>query len=284
MSGGGKWDGFPKSDRPHISPSQLDMYLRCGEQYRRRYVCGEKVPPGVALIKGSGVDAAANRNYKAKLETGEDLPESVLLEAAASGFEEACAQGVFFAADEQPAADRLLGEAKDSAIRMTRTFRREIAPRVQPKLVQPWVRIQVPNASHDLLGRLDVTDADKVVRDLKTSSRRKPQDEIDRSDQMTFYALGYRHLTGERPAGVAMDIVIDTKTPGAQILTSTRDEKDVRVFLHRVNAMIAGIKAGSFPPAALGSWCCSPRFCGYFSTGCPYVNADRRAAAEAGVE
>ncbi len=275
----GKWDGFPKSDRPHISPSQLDMYLRCGEQYRRRYVLGEKIPPGIALVKGSAVDAAANRDYEQKIDTHEDLPEGVLLEAAASGFDEACAGGVFFSPDEAVAADRILGQAKDSAIGMTRAFRRDIAPRVQPQLVQPWVRIQLPMASHDLLGRLDVADADKVVRDLKTANRRKPEGEIHRSDQMTFYALGYRHLTGERPAGVAMDVVIDTKVPSTQVLTSTRDEKDVAVFLHRVNAMLAGVKAGSFAPAPLGAWCCSPRFCGFWAS-CPYVNPDRSAAAD----
>lgn len=276
----GKWDGFPKSDRPHISPSQLDMYLRCGEQYRRRYVLGEKIPPGIALVKGSAVDAAANRNYEQKVDSHEDLPESKLLEAAATGFEEACARGVFFAPEEAASAKQVLGKAKDSAFGLTRAFRREIAPRVQPRLVQPWVRIQLPKSTHDLVGRLDLTDTNDYVRDTKTSGRRKPQDEIDRSDQMTFYAVGYRHLTGQRPAGVAMDVLVDSdEGPLAQILTSARDQKDVHVFLHRVNAMLAGMKGGVFLPAPVGSWCCSPRYCGYASD-CPYFNYERKAAAE----
>ncbi len=274
-----KWAGFPRSNRPHVSPSQLDMYLRCGEQYRRRYVLGEKVPPGIALVKGSACHKAAEVNYRQKIQSGEDLPEQALLEAAATGFEEASAGGVFFDPDEAGRAEQVLGLAKDSAVALTRVFRRDISPRVQPVIVEEFVRIPIPTASHDLLGRLDVADTGKVVRDLKTSNRRKPQDEIDRSDQMTFYALAYRHKTGERPAGVALDVLVDTNTPASQILTSTRDEKDVAVFLHRVNAFLAGVKAGSFAPAPLGAWCCSPKYCGFFSS-CPYVNPDRAAAAD----
>ena len=30
--------------KPHLSASQLNMIGRCGEQYRRRYVEGEKIP------------------------------------------------------------------------------------------------------------------------------------------------------------------------------------------------------------------------------------------------
>jgi len=276
-----KWAGFPKSDRPHVSPSALDTYLRCPEQYRRAYILKEKIPPGIALLKGSAVDAAASVNYEQKIESHEDLPEAQLLEAAATGFEEAAAGGVFFAPDEASAVDKTLATAKDLAIGMTRAFRREIAPKVQPKLVQPWFRIEIPKASHDLLGRIDVADAEGWVRDTKTSGKRKYQDEIDRSDQMTFYALGHRQLTGERPAGVAMDVLIGTKVPSAQILTSTRDEKDVRVLLNRVNAMLAGVKAGSFPPCAVGSWCCSPKYCGY-AKDCPYYNYARSCAAENG--
>jgi len=274
----GKWAGFPRSDRPHVSHSAMDCYLRCGEQYRRAYVLKERIPPGIALVKGSSVDAAANLNYEQKLETHEDLPEAKLLEAAAAGFEEACSDGVFLTPDEESAKDRVLGEAKNTAIGMTRVFRRDIAPRVQPKLVQPWFRIEIPKASHDLLGRIDVADAEDVVRDTKTSGKRKYQDEIDRSDQLTLYALGYRHLTGVRPTGVAMDVLVGTKVPSSQILTSTRDESDVRVLLNKVNAMLAGVKAGSFQPAASGAWCCSPRYCGYVSD-CPYFNYERKAAA-----
>jgi hypothetical protein len=70
--------------KPHISPSQMDMFFRCGEQYRRRYVLGEIVPPGVALVKGSAVHKAAEVNYRQKVETHVDLALSDLTDAAAT--------------------------------------------------------------------------------------------------------------------------------------------------------------------------------------------------------
>jgi len=57
-------------------------------------------------------------------------------------------------------------------------------------------------------------------------------------------------------------------------------EQDRVALLHRINAMIAGVKAGTFLPAAPGVWACSPKFCGYWHT-CPFVNAETIAAAQA---
>ena len=42
-------------EKPYLSPSQMGMYCRCGEQYRRRYIEKEIIPPGFALIKGGSV-------------------------------------------------------------------------------------------------------------------------------------------------------------------------------------------------------------------------------------
>lgn len=266
--------------RPHISPSQLDMYFRCGEQYRRAYVLKEKIPPGIAMAKGSACHKAAEVNYRQKIDSGVDLEVGKLLEAAATGFEESVAGGVSLSDEESTRADKALGEAKDAAVSLTKVFHRDIAPKVQPTAVEEFVRVDLPNHSHDILGRVDVVDDKTIVRDLKTSGRRKSQDDVDRSDQLTYYAIAHKKLTGIRPAGVAFDVLVETKTPVSQILTSARDEHDVRAFVNKINAMLHGVKSGVFLPAAAGGWCCSPRFCGYWAT-CPFVNAERKAAADA---
>jgi len=46
-----------------------------------------------------------------------------------------------------------------------------------------------------------------------------------------------------------------------------------------INAVVDGVKKGVFHPAPIGSWWCSPRFCGYWFS-CPFINSERQAAAE----
>jgi len=272
------WQGAPR--KPHVSPSALDMYLRCGEQYRRAYIEKEKIPPGVALVKGGSVHKAAEVNFAQKIESHVDLPVGDLLEAAASHVDQTLErEGMMLTPDEEGRGlAKVKGELVDRATALTKTFHKHIAPTVQPVLVERFVRIDLPRHSHDLLGRLDCVDDGDRVRDLKTSSRRKSEDEVQRSDQLTFYHAAMKKETGREPKEVVLDVLVDTKTPAVQTLRSNRTQNDKQVFLNRLNSMIQGVNAGVFPPAPLGHWCCSPKFCGYWFT-CPYVNSERTAAA-----
>lgn len=259
------------------------MYLRCGEQYRRRYLEGEKIPPGAALVKGGAVHKAAEVNFTQKITTHEDLPSADLEEAAAGHVDSTIAgEGLMLApGEESQGMAKVRGHIVDRAVVLTRMFRERVAPAVQPVLVERFVRIELPGRPFDLNGRLDLVDDKDVIHDIKTATRRKNQDEVDRSDQLTYYYAAAAKETGRHAAGVALDVLIDKARPEVQHLTSTRGENDKRVFLNRLNAMAGGVAAGVFPPAPLGSWWCSPKWCGYFNSGCPFVNAERKAAAEA---
>ena len=80
----------------HVSASQLSMYCKCGEQYRRRYVEGEIVPPGVALVSGKSVHKAREIDLKHKMATGEDLAVEAVKESARDQV-----HGAFQGGDEQ---------------------------------------------------------------------------------------------------------------------------------------------------------------------------------------
>jgi len=273
--------GYPPR-KPHVSPSQLDMYFRCGEQYRRRYINREVIPPGIALVKGSAVHKAAEVNFAQKIETREDLPLEQLQGAAEEHIDVMIAKDGLFLPPEQASIgmQKVLGDAKDRTQGMVRALRMEIAPRIQPAMTEKFIRIPLPKHTHDLLGRLDLATEDRRVKDLKTSSKRKYQDEVDRSDQLTFYHMAYEYETGAPPAGIDLEVIVETKVPSVQSLTSQRTMDDRKVLLHRINAMIAGVQAGTFLPAAPGSWICSPRFCGFYGS-CGFINSERKAAAEA---
>ena len=57
----------------HISFSSLSMFLKCGEQFRRRYECNEIIPPSASLARGTCGHKSLEANFRQKIETREDL-------------------------------------------------------------------------------------------------------------------------------------------------------------------------------------------------------------------
>lgn len=273
--------GSTNPERPYVSYSQLALFERCGEAYRRRYIERERIPPGVAAIRGRAVHGAAELNHRQKIASGADLPLGDLADAAATAFDKArAAEGVLLTPEEQSiGADSVLGRAKDRAVKLTGLYAQRVAPSIQPALVEERVRIMLPDAPVDLLGVLDVATADRRVKDLKTSSRTKTQAEADQSLQLSLYALAYRAHTGSDAAGLDMEVLVDTTTPKHQQLSTARGRRDYLVLVARLNAFLRARDAGIFPPAPIGDWSCSDRWCGFART-CPYYTPERRAAAD----
>lgn len=268
------------TERPHISNTQEEMYFNCGEAYRRRYVEGEKIPPGIALLVGSGTHRGAETNFRQKIETHADLPKREIIEAAVAGFEAECAGGFILSEEEESQGQAsVVGAAKDMVAGLAECHAELQAPDYQPVAVEKKIVIPFPNATHDLVGYVDLIDDAERVTDFKTAARKKPQTAADDSVQLTIYAAAYQIETGHPPAEVRLDTLTKTKRPGRQVLVSHRGPADFQVLINRTNVMLAGVAAGIFPPAPIGHWLCSPRWCGYWHS-CPYVNPERRGAAE----
>ncbi len=263
--------------KPHLSPTQLDMFARCGEQYRRRYIEGETIPPGIALAVGSGYHAGAATNFKQKIESHEDLPEAEIVEAAVAGFEAEVAGGLSFTEEESSRGGSIvIGDAKDSVAVLAELHAAEQAPDYQPVMVERGVRISLPRATHDILGYLDLVDDKRRVVDFKSANKKKPQSEADSSTQLTYYAAAYQSLTGEPASEVRLDTAVKKAKPERQVLVSARTSADFQVLSNRIDAMLQSIHAGIFSPAPTGAWWCSQRFCGYAAT-CPFYNAERNS-------
>lgn len=259
----------------HLSVSQLEMFSRCGEQYRRRYIEGEIVPPGIAARIGSGVHAAAEKNWREKMRTGADLPLDAVQDAAADAYDKALLDGVFFAPDEAPSASIAMAEGKDTAVSLAALFRRELAPTITPALVEEKIYLDLPGVELPIVTILDLYTRDKSLRDLKTSGKKWVEDRAHSSNQPTAYREAVKQATGEYPASLCFDVLVNTKTPALQTLATTRTVMDTVILAQKFQFMCAAIKAGVFMPAQPDSWCCSMKFCGYFFT-CPHIPARRK--------
>lgn len=253
--------------KPYLSPSQIETYLRCGEAYRRRYVEGERIPPGIVAVQGTGVHAGAEVNFRQKILTGSDLPVRDIIDASVDGFDRQLKEG-WTVDPEGPS----VGDARDQLASLATVLAKEVCPEYQPTHVEQTVRIELPGA-YDMLGVVDLA-ADGKVIDFKTTAKTMSQSQVDKSPQITFYAAAHRILTGSIAEEVVIENLVKTKKPKRVRIASTRDKRDFAALAARINAVSAGIQAGVFVPAEQGSWMCSQRWCGYYES-CPYVNATK---------
>lgn len=263
--------------KKHISPSQIESYTRCGEAYRRRYIEGERIPPGVALVRGSSLHKGAEVNFVQKIRSRQDMRPDDIIGVAVHTFENKVKnEGIWLSPEEQTVGEKkIIGAGKDATVRLTRLFATDLAPRVQPKEVEIEHRIELPNSSHDLLGRLDLVDENDAIDDLKTSAKKACPEDVDKNTQLTFYALTFQNKYKKPPTEIRYSQLVDTKEPQVNVVKTTRTRADFEALVNRINAVIRGVNAGIFTPAMPGSWWCSPKFCGYWAT-CAYVNNGRK--------
>lgn len=212
---------------PHLSYSQLSMYLRCSMQYYYRYVEGLKERPNVSLSVGKGGHAALEWNTKAKIATGSDKPTDEVVQKASDFMD-------FYLSDvprSELDVDADPGALKDRHLAATRVYRVRDAPTITPVGAEVEYNLDInkyiPRQLADALDapvrpinmKIDVLYQDKDthvlphdrglaigIEDYKYVNRKKTQAEVNLSPQITTYLVAVHDLTGRWPtkAGLRM--------------------------------------------------------------------------------
>ena len=260
-----------------LSPSSVGMGLRCGEQFRRRYIMGEVIPPGVSAGRGRGFHKAVEVNFRHKILSGSDLPVSDLTDAARDAFVHAFRNGVHMARHEVSSRVGILNEMLNQTVRLTEVFRKDLAPKIQPEKVEIKLKADV-GLSVPMVGRLDFTQAGHKLDDLKTAGRSWPKNKGSKELQPPFYAYLYGRNYGVFPRTFGYHILVYTPTGQIkkQRFNVRVDRKSIGAAMAKAGAVYRMAEAGMFPPADPGSWVCDEKWCGYWHT-CPYVGNGAKA-------
>lgn len=251
--------------------SALNMLTRCGEQYRRRYIENERIPPGFSLVVGRATDAPVNADLENKIQKGELLPDEAIKDLARDSLVKEWEGGIQL---EKEYADlgykKAQAVAIDTAVTCASMHHEEVAPALQPTHVQRYWRIDIEHIPVELTGIIDVQEGASAVRDTKTSKKSPSADEADNSLQLTTYSMALKVVDGAAPEKVWLDYLIYTKTPKLVQLESKRQDPDYEHVLRRIYNAYDCIEKGVFVPAGLDHWACSEKWCGYWQT-CPYA-------------
>ncbi len=263
--------------KPQLHATSLNM--KCLEAFRRRYVEGEIIPPGVAMLVGTATDKSVTRNLGHKIETRKLLTLEEVADTARDGLNQAWEQGVKLEPEEVEAGiKRIKGEATDKAVRLSLLHAKAKAPTIEATAVQRKWSLELQGFPLDLVGTMDIQEGAAFIRDTKTSGKTPSEDVAARSVQLTAYSLAAWKLDGTAPAKVALDYLIDNKVPVAKTFEATKDENDYRALLARVEVMALALERGVFPPVEPEHWACSAKFCGYFNS-CRYAMRPKQFAA-----
>lgn len=256
-----------------FSVSALNMLFRCGEQYRRRYIEGHKIPPGIALLIGRATDTSVNADLGNKIQTGELLPDAAIADIARDSLMTEWDRSGEVVLDEEHSALGLKGArgaAVDTSVTLARLHHTEAAPKIAPTHVQRKFELDVAGEPIQISGVIDIQEGTRSIRDTKTSKRSPQQNEADRSLQLTAYALAVRQCEGKIPDKVVMDYLVHTKEPKLIQIESVRNDESLNPFLERTYQAYLTVKSGLFTPAPADAWFCDSRWCGWWHT-CPYA-------------
>lgn len=270
---------------PHLSFSQISMYMRCSMQYWFRYIEGLKDRPKVSLAIGKGGHAALEKSVKRKLRTGETVSPDETVQWASDfmDLELLALPRSEYEKDVEP------GETKDKFLAATRVFQTRDAPSIRPiaaevefnldmnefqpePLEEP---IRVVNGKIDVLfddfGKILVPEPGLVrvgVEDYKYVGKKRSQAEVNLSPQISLYNTVVKKLTGLWPThgGYRQFTPGNTKegpdstivARDAELMTPAAQEARMRRLAYQFRKVEEGIRAAIFIPTdnpITCSWC-----------------------------
>jgi hypothetical protein len=188
-----------------LSPTQLAMFARCPEQFRRRYVLREKERPGSALVWGSADHYAHEQNFTQKIESRRDISPSDLSLAFAEGFDVAVEKNG--GAKEIMWGDDKPGDLKDAGVQVALTYHDQVSPSVQPVDVEREINLELPGVPVPVIGYVDV-ETDDVGIERKTAKSKPQRGEIPA--KWIWQRIVYPLALGKP---LAYHVATKTKTP-----------------------------------------------------------------------
>ena len=157
----------------------------------------------------------------------------------------------------------VIGKGKDEVVSVMELYSDDVAPTVQPVLVESKHTLEIPDCL-PVVAIIDLIDNKKIIRDAKITGKSKSQSDADNSLQFTIYSMVFKDLFGTMPNGIAFDNFVTTKTPKYNFIETQRTENDFNGLVNVVKSVQDAIGKGVFLPASEGSWVCSPKFCGFY--------------------
>ena len=205
----------------YVSPSRLNLWLRCPLAFRLKYVDGIRSPTSPAMFLGKMCHAALEAFYRRRQQGttpkfGEVIGHLGEVWAAA-----ATDESMEF---ESSAKERAL---RGQAAELIAAYLAQIpADEPQPLAIEQSLEVPLvdPTGGEDLgiplFGIIDLVVGDHdgpTIVDFKTAARSTAPLEVSHEIQLTAYAWLFRHVSGRPESGLEIRSLIKTKVPQIKV-------------------------------------------------------------------
>lgn len=156
----------------HLSATSIAMFRRCPEQFRHRYILGEKERPGEGLVIGSMFHEALEFNYAQKIESHTDRPVAEVIQYLQD-------EAVPKVLEENGGADEIAWDSQDPAkgVALARTdserilskYHSDVVSRIQPISLEEKLILAPPSLPVPLIGYIDVKAGHEVQMDTTST-------------------------------------------------------------------------------------------------------------------
>ena len=249
-----------------VSPSQIEKFLRCSQQWHYKYVDKLDEPQGVDQILGSAVHHALAVNYAQKVASRVDLP---VADVADAYYGDVYQNGGAHLGSTLPA---------EQVRNLVQFYMAEVAPTIQPLLVEHRFEIPLTATRPDgtiipfvFNGVMDLVTDTGIIRDHKVKGKPTAPRYVHEDIQMTSYSTAFRILFREREAAISYDQLIKSSPPRFMPIATTRTAEQCQKFMGIMRDVVVRMDAGEHT-CNPDHFLCDPRWCSHWDR-CPKDSA-----------
>ena len=242
--------------RPHFSISQLTDYLNCPFAYYLRHVAGlswKSTPPAVAF--GGTIHRTIEYMHKCQMHGSVDR-DDVLTAFHHDWAANIDGNNISWRKPDESAELQAKGQAlvelyydKFHSHRYS-----EVELGFRLPILDPSTGLFV--SSRDMVGRIDAIDGGNSLVEVKTTSRKPSQTQVDSGLQITLYSWAYRMLYGVPEDRIIVVNLVKTKEPRIVVLETQREEEDYTKLIGLVDQVLRAIDSHLFYPNPIGGYGC----------------------------
>jgi hypothetical protein len=212
---GGLWE--------YVSPSRLNLWLRCPLAFRLKYVEGIETPPSPSLFLGKMVHRGLEYYYRCRQLGLRPGPAEVRAYLETNWPEAVAQEGMTFGSSDAEAAPKRQAGDLVAAYLDWRPADEPAPLAVEAVMESPLVDPETgENLGIPLLGIVDLVLPEPpggaeasggLIVDFKTAARNGAAPEIVHEIQLTSYAYLYWDLYGQRESALEIRSLVKTKVP-----------------------------------------------------------------------
>ena len=255
----------------YLSVSQVGLFQKCGERYRRKYVLGQKSPNSSNLGHGRLIHLTVETLLQYKIDHEQRVPPADLAGDTISTHLQEHTQDIEIWDPKVPNMEVFEETARSLVDLYVEARLPEVLPRAVELKLEKVIRGRIPFVGYTDLIEMSLIDVDfqpmkslddlkptDSVRDLKATGKKYGANIVANSLQLSMYGV----ITGLEHVG--FDLLVQKKKSEFVKQDGFRSPQEKEHACDVVEDVAKAITAGIFTRADPESWMCTEKWCPYF--------------------